>query len=326
MPLTKDERNSHMSIKVYYFAEGYQHRNQDRPGTGCDRSFDSLEEAKAAQFPPGYVFAYIPVDDGYHVNTKSRGWEFHKAGTLPKKLSQQPILDSVFDVRFAQINSASSILPGIFYNKLDGEKAIEQLPAATLPKQIRDNDPNLKYAPIIKITCGNFMLLISDYSVSIAPKMPYPGWSSFKENILKVVDILNGVFPTQIIQRYALKYVDLIPYKDLRDQIAAVDLNIKLGTHCLDNQIFQFRIEIKKDEYINIIQILSSAVATLPDLKTKKEGLVIDIDTICDVNIRSTDFVIDLQDKLEKIHDMNKHTFFSCLTQATLIDLGPTYE
>lgn len=315
-----------MSIKVYYLKEGLQHKNQDRPGTGYNLSFDSVDEAKAAQFPAEYVFAYIPLNDGYHVYTKSHGWEFHKKDVLPKKLSQEPILDSVFEVRFDLINPASSILPGIFYDKLDGKKTIEQLPAATLPKQIRDNDPNLKYASIIRINWGDFMFLISDYSVSIAPKMPYPGWLRFKENILKVVNILNTAFPTLSIQRYSLKYVDLIPYKDLRDQVAAVNLNIQLGTHRLENQIFQFRIEIMQDQYNNVIQILSSAVVNLPDLKIKKEGLVIDIDTICDENIKMTDFTIGLQDKLEEIHDMNKRMFFSCLTPMTLIDLGPTYE
>jgi len=245
---------------------------------------------------------------------------------LPIKLSKEPLLDAVFEMRFSQTVSASSILPGIFYNELEGEKTIEQLNISNVPKQIRDNDPNLRFAPIVKITWNKFLLLIGDNNVIIGCKMPYPGWVSLKPTILRIVDILNGVEAIQRIQRYSLKYVDLIPYTNLKDQIAAVNLNLQLAQHKLENEIFQLRIEIKKDGYVNSIQIVSSAVVTLSDQKTKKEGLVIDIDTICITDLKFTNFAVDLQAKLENIHSMNKLMFFSCLTPETLTDLGPIYE
>jgi uncharacterized protein (TIGR04255 family) len=95
----------------------------------------------------------------------------------------------------------------------------------------------------------------------------------------------------------------------------------------LEKEKFQFRIEIAQDEYINAIQIISTAVATLPDKKIKMEGLIIDIDTIHNVNNQEfMDFVSELQEKLDKIHLMNKVTFFKCITPTTLNALEPIYE
>lgn len=248
------------------------------------------------------------------------------ANKLPIKLSKEPLLDSVFELRFADNLPLSSILPGLFYDKLAGEKTIEQLQLSTFPKQMRDNDPNLKHAPLTRVTWNNFLLLIGDYSVIVGCKMPYPGWAKLKETILMVVDILKAVEGIKSIQRYSLKYVDLLPYKNLRDQIAAVKLKIQLDKHSLENEVFQFRIEIKQGAYINLVQIVSNATATSLD-KTKKEGLVVDIDTICVVdNVKIADFVIDLQNKLDEIHQLNKNMFFSCITSKTLEELGPIYE
>ena len=246
---------------------------------------------------------------------------------LPRKLNKEPLLDAVFEMRFSSLAPASSILPGIFFNKLDGEKVISQLPASELPKQIRDTDPNLQFAPIIRILWKDFVLLIGDRNVAVSCKMPYAGWIRFREAILQIVKILGEVGIIQVIKRYSLKYVDLIPYKNIGEQIASVNLSVQLGDHCLEKEIFQFRIEIAQEGYINAIQIISSAVATLPDKKTNKEGLIIDIDTIHNVNNQKfTDFASELQEKLDKIHLVNKVTFFKCITPATLYALEPIYD
>ena len=178
----------------------------------------------------------------------------------PIKLNKEPLLDAIFEVRFSMITPASNILPGIFFSKLDGEKSIERLPAADLPTQMRDAEPNLQYAPVMRIHWKEFVLLISDRSVAVACKMPYAGWKKFKNAIIQMVKILDEVEILESIQRYSMKYIDLIPIKNLSEQIASVNINISLGDHKLEKEMFQFRIEITDDEFINAVQIVSSGV------------------------------------------------------------------
>lgn len=245
---------------------------------------------------------------------------------LPKKLKKEPLVDAIFELRFSSKTPASSILPGILFSALPEEKVIEPLPAAQLPKQLRDADPNLQYAPVVRLLWKEFFILISDRSIAVACKIPYPGWSKFKDAIIPVIKVLGENSVMESIQRYSLKYVDLIPSNKLKEQGSLINFSASLGSHKLEKEVFQFRIEIPQDNYIHAIQIVSSAGLTLTD-GTNKEGMVIDIDSICNVdNQRFDDFNKGFYEKLDKIHHENKLLFIKCLTPETLEYLEPTYE
>lgn len=68
-----------MEVKVYYLTEAKEcKKHEDKTGKLYVRSFESLEEAMAATFPKGYVFARIPVENGYHVYSGACGWEYYQ--------------------------------------------------------------------------------------------------------------------------------------------------------------------------------------------------------------------------------------------------------
>ena len=112
---------------------------------------------------------------------------------LPKKLNKEPLLDAVFEIRFSALIPASSILPGIFFDKLDGEKDVSQLHVGDLPKQIRDSDPNLRFAPVTRILWKDFILLIGDRIIAVGCKMPYVGWEKFSKIIIQIVKIVGEI-------------------------------------------------------------------------------------------------------------------------------------
>lgn len=244
---------------------------------------------------------------------------------LPLRLKMEPLCDAICEVRFSASTPASSILPGIFFSKLDGDKVIERLPTAELPKKLRDEEPNLQYAPVMRISWKEFFILISDRSIIITCKLPYLGWRRFKDAIITVVGVLDGIALIEVIHRYSLKYIDLIPIKNIAEQVASVNLSIDLDDHRLEKEIFQFRIELVDGEYINAVQIVSGGIVTNID-GTTKEGLIIDIDTIRKVNEDIKTFISELEGRLEEIHQKNKKMFFKCLTPATLGILEPIYE
>lgn len=154
---------------------------------------------------------------------------------LPKKLKKEPLIDGVFEIRFTSAFPAGGILPGMLYGKLDGNKTIEQLPVGQLPQAMRDADPNLQFAPLSRLDWERFYINVSDRSVSIGFKHPYPGWISFKPAITKVMEALKEASFIKSVERYALKYIDLLPATNLREQADFVNFDVTLAGHKLEN-------------------------------------------------------------------------------------------
>lgn len=50
----------------------------NKVGKIIEVSFNSLEDAKMAKFPDGCVFAFLPIEDGFHVYSDTLGWEYYK--------------------------------------------------------------------------------------------------------------------------------------------------------------------------------------------------------------------------------------------------------
>ncbi len=245
---------------------------------------------------------------------------------LPIKLRAEPLIDAVFEVRFICAFPASSILPGLLFSKLDGNKTIESLPVAQLPKQFRDADPNLQFSPLNRIDWDKFYINIGDQSLSIGIKHPYPGWNLFQPAIIKVIEVIKDSHIIGSIERYSLKYIDLIPSSSIKDQVSFINSDITLAGHKLEKEAFQLRIEIPKDGFINAVHIISSAKATIHTGESR-EGLVVDVDTISNQKFSSIeDFLVDFEKKLSVIHSVNKEIFFDCLTENTIELLRPIYE
>ena len=248
------------------------------------------------------------------------------ATRLPKKLNKEPLIDAVFEVRFSSKVPASVILPGLLFNSLDGEKTIESLPIAQLPKPLRDADPNLRFAPVTRVTWDLFIISISDFSLSISCKYPYPGWHTFKPAITKVVGILSQSKIVAGVERYSMKYVDLLPSTDNQQRVSMINFKVSIADHNLEKEPFHLRIEIPREGFINAVQVVSSAHVELQN-ETKKEGLIVDVDTFVTLNNVPIGSVCEeLSDKLESIHLVNKAMFFDCLTPHSIESLEPIYD
>lgn len=249
---------------------------------------------------------------------------------LPKKLGKDPIIDVIFECRFDSKLPASNILPGIFYkNFSDEERYLERLlPQSEIPEFVRNNDPSMEYLPLVRIRLKDYIFLIGDKSLAVACNLPYKGWAEFKEKIIKAIEILESSDLANSISRYSLKYANLITNKHLSPEIKLVNLDLRIGSNSLKNESFQVRLDLNKDNFINIIQIISN-VRAFDVNGDEKEGLVIDIDTIKQLPDNQTqlgEIKKTLSDQLDKLHDVSKETFFDCLHSEILQHLEPHYE
>ena len=250
------------------------------------------------------------------------------AQTLPKKLNKEPLVDAVFEIRFSSSTPASSVLPGFFFAKAEQptEWRVEPLPVAEIPSQMRNTDPNLRYQPLMRIHWDNFVILISDTSLGVGFKLPYPGWINFRGQIIKTVKLLADTKIVQNIERYSLKYIDVIDGRNLEEQIQRINMDLRIGSHTLKEETFTVRLQISHDSFINIIQIAAPVNVNMVDGNVRN-GALVDTDTIC--NHQTSDlrqFIDELPNRLDEIHLENKKMFFACLTPETIIYLEPVYE
>jgi uncharacterized protein (TIGR04255 family) len=246
---------------------------------------------------------------------------------IPIKLEKDPIIDVVFEMRFASSTAASGILPGFLFAKFTpAEWRIEALPISDIPSQIRSSDLNLRYQPVMRIHWDDFILLVGDRVIGIACKMPYQGWDVFKSRIIKVVGVLAEAKIVQTIERYSLKYSNILEGRSLSEQIQKVDIDLRVGSHTVKQESITIRVEFPNDDFMNIIQIVAEVTAQMVGGKERK-GSLVDIDTLCNYTTNDLHtFTNELPDRLETIHSVNKKTFFDCLRQETVDSLVPVYE
>lgn len=248
---------------------------------------------------------------------------------LPTRLGKEPLIDAIFELRFNSSAPASNILPGALYAHLGSggrNVIVQRLPVAQIPEEIRRTDLNLQYAPIIKMDCDQYAVLISDGSILVSCKLPYRGWQFFRQTIGEIVKEVEKVGLVNSIVRYSVKYVDIIPYSDLRKQVGGLEWNVQVGGHQLSAEIASVRVEIPRRDFLHIVSIQTGAVVEIQG-RPRVEGVIVDVDTICRVNETPfATFLSEMPSRLEEIHAENKEVFFDCLTPETLMELEPVYE
>ena len=251
--------------------------------------------------------------------------ETMSACRLPKKLKKEPLVDAIFEIRFSSKIPASSVLPGLFDPLMLAERNVERLPVADVPISLRHADSNLRYAPVVRLGLDKFFLLISDFGVALACKMPYVGWDAFKAKILEVMLLLKSKNVVESLERYSFKYVDLIEGANLRDLISQIAIGIEIGRHPIKSEPFSLRVEMLRDDLLHIVQVIAPVSLMTPS--GQRNGAIVDIDVICNNVI--PDFSVfenHLPGALEVIHQAAKQMFFDCLMPETITRLEPVYD
>ena len=244
---------------------------------------------------------------------------------LPIKLAREPLIDVVFEARFTSRVALAAFLPGYLFAKLPNVESIDSLPAAQLPAQMRMVDPNLQFAPLARVVWQEFFILVSDSSVAVACKLPYPGWQRFRAAIEEVMAYVRSSGLIQSLQRYSLKYVDLIEIDNLSEQASKINWNIRLGNTQVTNQNTVLRVEIEQYGHLNSVSFASQANVKLWN-GIEKAGALLDVDSSNVGEPPSADsFFNQISSLLDAIHDSNKNTFFECLTPLGLAELEPVY-
>lgn len=244
---------------------------------------------------------------------------------LPKFLEREPLLDAVFEVRFGGNPHIADIVPGVLFGQLTSKPEIQRLPAAEIPQPIRAGDPNLMFAPTIRLDFDSFTISIGDNNIIIACKLPYPKWPRFKEEILDMAKRISGVGIAGPVVRYSIKFVNLIEAPTIAAQIQKIDMSLRLGdVEAVDDHI-SVQVHRREGETLHLMSIVTSASAQMHDRRAF--GVIVDIDSIRNANFPNFySFAKDLEPALDSLRYENKAKFFGCLKPATIDEMGPKYD
>lgn len=244
---------------------------------------------------------------------------------LPKTLEREPLVDAVFEVRLNNVPPLADILPGFLLHDLGQGTKVTRLPTADIPYPMRKDNANLQFAPIQRVDIDGFAILVGDRNIIVSCKLPYPKWPNFKPVILNVMGRIAKAGLPGAIERYSVKYVNLIQAPTYQDQIKKIAMNIRLGDLNVTSEHVTLQVHRREEDVVHILSIATGANGRIEGKAVS--GVLVDIDSIR--NVTEPDikiFADNLEDGLEDLRQSNKEKFFSCLTKETIEEMGPTYE
>jgi len=244
---------------------------------------------------------------------------------IPVRLKKEPLIEAVWEIRFTSAKpSVADLLPGLVFKALpDKYPNIVRLPSADIPAPIVEHDPKLRYVPKIRLEGGDQAVQIGEHVVSLSCRRPYSGWKTFSEDIRTVIKIVRDTGLIDRLERFSLKYIDLIEL-DQPPSLSCLNLELKMGGYEIDTRPVQLRTEIKEGDLIHIIQIVSPAEASIPGKPDRVSGVLLDIDSIRPM--KKNESWPDVDSHLDDVHLSSKKMFFGLLTPETIDNLEPEYE
>lgn len=249
---------------------------------------------------------------------------------LPITLGKEPLLEAVCELRVSPAVGGAfhTVMPGYLFAKFPGQvSALEQLPAAAIPEEIRAQEPELAYASVARVSWREYFVLIGPRSVAIACRLPYPKWPRFKTDALELFRSVLASSLIKGIDRYSVKYVNFFPSPDGRHGFTEMmDWSIQIGDFIVGNERIRLRVEVPVDDAVTVITIASPAQVAKPN-EPEVQGGVVDVDTVCTyvTNDLGT-FDRELEDRLDRIRLVNKQAFFDCLTDRAIDLMDPKYD
>jgi uncharacterized protein (TIGR04255 family) len=243
---------------------------------------------------------------------------------LPKKLSNSPLRETIFEMRFEPaMAAAGDILPGLLYSFLKSDyPEVVPLPLASVPRSIREKTPELLYQHSHSLRGSTSSVQLGDRVLAFHV-MEYPGWITFKSKIESLVKAMQETGLVKHVERFSFKYVNLIEASASESQLALMNLRVELVGLAPVERGFQLRVEHEEGKCTTITQVIPNATAKLVSSGKEVVGLLVDVDTI-----RSDpghEFWTAPGTFLDEAHAVAKVRFFSLLTESALKRLEPVW-
>lgn len=179
---------------------------------------------------------------------------------IPLRLAAPPIVEAVWELRFESGSDASvDLLPGILFERV-GERynQVQRLPAADLPIQALQLDPNLRHAPTARLASDSYSIQVGRNVLALSCYAPYPGWQAFKSEIRSIADIVRNTRVVGRVERFSLRYVNILPTETL-PSMSPLDVELRINGHDLTQAPTHVHTELREQDCQVVIQVGSPA-------------------------------------------------------------------
>jgi uncharacterized protein (TIGR04255 family) len=245
---------------------------------------------------------------------------------VPIRLQKEPLLEAIWEIRFASDEPVRDMLPGMLYQALRNTQpvTVARLPSADIPRPIAQHDEGLRYLPTVRLEFSQndpFIIQMGERLVTLNCRRPYPGWLAFSKRARELAQMLESTGLINHPERFSLKYIDLIEL-EAQPSLASLEASLSLAGHDLVNRPVQLRTEIHQAPFIHVLQVASPVDLVVAGAE-RHRGTLVDIDTI---HPAGEDFWTTLEQRLNEAHSQSKQLFFDLLTDNAINQLEPIYE
>lgn len=241
---------------------------------------------------------------------------------VPVSLKKEPLIEVVWQVQFEPKEglSVGDLLPGLLYSELKESHPklqLHRLHTADIPAHISQVDPNLRFSAKYRIEEDDspFLFQVGERIITLNCRKPYTGWASFKNMLLKLIDIIekSDLVPTPI--QHSLRHINLLTLNPAPN-LDALQVNLSIGDLHLENLPLQLRVELPDGDCNHIVQIATPATANLSS--GKSQGSILDIETL--PNALPTSWK-DISIQIEMLHEYAIKIFYEHLLTDKAVEL-----
>lgn len=236
---------------------------------------------------------------------------------LPTEITPNPLILTPVELRF-DIQPNKTNFFSDFYRlfstelpKLDGVQV-------QFPKEIKEQNPNLRFQPDYKLSNDNYSVSIGQYSFLIETLGNYPLWNNYFSFIKNQVQKLFELNIIQNITRIGVRYGSIFQNTSAK-QVLEYFPHISIPDYT-EKTIVQSAFDFIKDDISLRLQIAENAVLTKPD--KIMVGTYIDIDASYNSPHEPNENVLDI---IERLHSAEKELFYKILKSDFLATLNPKY-
>lgn len=248
------------------------------------------------------------------------------------KLKNAPLLNIRLELKFKEKNA---IIDNLIFQFLESRVndinhiETQKLQTSDIPENIRDNDEQLMYLPLKRLNNNKdgYYFFVGDRILAINFMSTYSGWADMQSYINALFDFLKKkTFNFNTIRSLNLHSINFISSSLYQQNKEAINWKIELNhSDISSNEVF---LKTLKKEYSSIIGSynLITQIVTNAKKNNDEQGIAIEVEVIKEPNNASDETKTNYSVIINQLHEINKKTFFSCITPSLLQQLEPKYE
>jgi len=241
---------------------------------------------------------------------------------LPTKLKQDAIVEALLELQF-ESDDVGEIVIGRLSDAAElNTFSINRLPPSNIPEPIRDNDPNLRFQPIVERRAPDELSTarIGSHVFSYHAYTPYPGWSAFEPRLVSIVETLFSKLSNVRVTRLGFRYINFLRSSlHAVNNLGEISLKIELKGNPLTENVNIGFLTLASDEH-HVMTRLASPNFVESSSKPADMVAAIDVDVFTPHGF-SVDNCNDAVEWVSKAHLFEKQAFFNLFTQKQISEL-----